>query len=83
MPILHLHFHCAEFQMPQCCIIFFRRDPSEEGQPQARYKELAEKGKANFPGNSVTDLYQDSKKNAEATAESAKTKAAENRNPIS
>lgn len=59
------------------------RDSDENNQPQSRYTELAEKGKKNYPGGKVTDLYQDSKKNSEATAESAKTKAKENRDPIS
>lgn len=59
------------------------RDASEADQPQSRYKAIADKAKEQWQGRTVVDLYPDAKKNAEATAESAKTKAAENRNPVS
>lgn len=59
------------------------RDANEADQPQSRYKAIADKAKDQWQGRTVVDLYPDAKKNAEATAESAKTKAAENRNPVS
>ena len=54
------------------------RDADESKQPQSRYKEVTGKAKEQWQGKKVTDLYQDANKNANATAESAKTKAKEN-----
>lgn len=72
-----LHDHPVLAKQVHC------RDANEAGQPQSRYSALADKAKDQWQGKNVVDMYPDAKKNAEATAESAKTKAAEKREPIS
>ena len=51
------------------------RDADEGQQPQSRYETLAGKAKEQWGDKKVTDMYQDANKNANATADSAKTKA--------
>lgn len=66
----------AESQEPAG--VMENRDADGENQPQSRYKEVAGKAKEQWGDKKVTDLYQDANKNANATAESAKTKAKDN-----
>lgn len=54
------------------------RDPNESQQPQSRYDAMTGKAKEQWGDKKVTDLYQDANKNANATAESAKSKAKDN-----
>lgn len=54
------------------------RAADDSKQPHSRYDAVAGKAKDQWGDKKVTDLYQEANKNANATAESAKTKAKDN-----
>ena len=85
LPAVHLKccFACASAAAAACLHQAFPdgvvcRDADEGNQPQSRYEALSGKADEQWGDKKVTDLYQDANKNANATAESGKTKAREN-----